>query len=129
MFREKNCFTWLNWQVFLLLWWSVWFGFDVYYSIVHNQWKDSAVSCILLHEWVKPSLRGDVTSLNNSFQNECVWSSQCFSAAWAAAWKAWKIQAWMGIWTLLFAMPMQCSTSWAIMPTASRLLCGLIMSL
>ena len=41
----------------------------------------------------------------------------------AAARKASKIQPWMGIWTLTFAMWVQYSTSWAVRPTGSRSLC------
>ena len=39
-----------------------------------------------------------------------------FIAAWAAARKTWKIQAWMGIQTLTSATVVQCSTT-AIRPT------------
>ena len=60
-----------------------------------------------------------------------MWSSQsCFfcNATYATARKARKVQAWTRFEAQTSAMPVQRSTSWAIMPTWSWLLCGSIIS-
>ena len=85
----------------------------------------------LLVQTAPPCKSGRVELISDIFfskviLSEWIWSSH-FSTAWAAARKAWT-----GIWALTSVMPVQCSPRWAIWwaiwPTGSRSLSGLIVS-
>ena len=76
-------------------------------------------------------LLADLPSIKIIFSEECLWSLLFFSAT-EVVMKVWKIlidrlgESWFV--NLTSAMPVQCSTSWAIGPTACWSLCGLITS-